>query len=53
MTKEEKERATDDSFKDLEDYRDMKKLAIHNVPISAFHDTQVTVKKLEDEVMSC
>ena len=53
MSKEEQEEATDELLKDLEEFCDMKKLAVQNVPINAFHNTQVTVKKLEDEVKSC
>jgi hypothetical protein len=52
MSKEDQEKATDELLKDLGDFRDMKKLSVQNVPINAFHDTQVTIKKVEDEVMS-
>jgi hypothetical protein len=52
MSKEEQEDATDQLLKELNEFCDMKKLAVQNVPINAFHDTQVTVKKLEDEVIS-
>jgi hypothetical protein len=44
MSKEEQEEATNELLKDLEEFHDMKKLAIQNVPINVFHDTQVTVK---------
>lgn len=50
MSKEEQNAATDDLIPELKEHREMKKLAVQNVPINAFHDTQVSLKKIQDEV---
>ena len=51
MSQQEKVDVTDDLLEDLNDHREMKALAVQNVPINAFHDAQVTIKQIEDEVM--
>lgn len=50
MSKSEQEDATQAAVKDLEDHREMKKLAIRNVPLEAFHDCQRSVEAIDREV---
>ena len=40
MTKQQQEEVTADAIKELEERREMRNLAVHNVPIAAFHDHQ-------------
>ncbi|KAG1887414.1 uncharacterized protein F5891DRAFT_967291 [Suillus fuscotomentosus] len=47
MSKSEQEDATQAAVKDLEDHREMKKLAIRNVPLEAFHDCQRSVEAID------
>jgi hypothetical protein len=51
LSSEEQREETDDAVKALEDNREMKQLATHNVPINAFHDTRSTLASIEKEVM--
>lgn len=50
MSKSEQEDATQSAVKDLEDHREMKKLAVRNVPLEAFHDCQKSVGAIDREV---
>lgn len=50
MTKEEQEAATSNLLPELKEHCEMKKLAVQNVPINAFHDTQTSLNKIQDEV---
>ncbi|KAG1792701.1 uncharacterized protein HD556DRAFT_1238935, partial [Suillus plorans] len=49
MSKSEQEDATQSAVKDLEDHREMKKLAVRNVPLEAFHDCQKSVGAIDCE----
>ncbi|KAG1798354.1 uncharacterized protein BJ212DRAFT_1203498, partial [Suillus subaureus] len=49
MSKSEQEDATQAAVKDLEDHCEMKKLAIRNVPLEAFHDCQRSVEAIDHE----
>ncbi|KAF8066019.1 hypothetical protein FPV67DRAFT_1418617 [Lyophyllum atratum] len=46
----EKTAYTQEKLTELHDTREMRDLASHNVPISAFHDTRVTLDALDDEI---
>lgn len=50
MTEDEKDEATRDLVKDLEGEKEMKALAVHSVPISAFHDVRASMDKVYEEV---
>lgn len=50
MTDSEKMEATTDAIEELKEHRANKSIAVHNVPISAFHDTHVTLDKIASEV---
>ena len=50
MSEAERVALTEDAVKELQELREMKKYAIHNVPIAAFHDNHAAIAHLEDEV---
>ncbi|KAJ8456300.1 hypothetical protein ONZ45_g18775 [Pleurotus djamor] len=50
MSAEERLNATDDALKDLSEHREMKLLAPHNVPISAFHDTRANLETITHDL---
>ena len=52
MTPAEKEVATEDVMNDLEEHCKNKVLATHNIPISSFHDSRVTLDAMTREVCS-
>ncbi|KAG2071455.1 hypothetical protein BDR04DRAFT_977302, partial [Suillus decipiens] len=49
MSKSEQEAATQSAVKDLEDHHEMKKLAVRNVPLEAFHNCQRSVEVIDHE----
>ena len=52
MTPAEKEAATEDTMNDLREHHENKVLATHNIPISSFHDSWVTLDTMTHEVRS-
>ncbi|KAG6875478.1 hypothetical protein C0993_009034, partial [Termitomyces sp. T159_Od127] len=50
LSNEEKIQLTEEKVATLRDTREMRDLASHNVPISAFHDTRATLDSLDEEV---
>jgi hypothetical protein len=50
MSKDEQEKETADAIKDLEDHRESKQLALHNVPLNAFQDVRKSLELLDREV---
>ncbi|KAG2744196.1 hypothetical protein P692DRAFT_20877924 [Suillus brevipes Sb2] len=50
MTDSEKMEATTDAIEELKEHRANKSIAVHNVPISAFHDAHVTLDKIASEL---
>lgn len=53
MTTEERIAATEDAVADLQDAREMKKYAAHNVPISAANDSRATLADVQSQVCLC
>lgn len=52
MTPAEKEAATEDVMNDLGEHRENKVLATHNISISSFHDSRVTLDTMTREMHS-
>lgn len=52
MTKAAQEEETNDAVQSLEEFREMKNLALHNVPLNAFQDVRKTLETLDREVLS-
>lgn len=50
MSKDEQKNETTDAIKDLEDHRESKQLAQHNVPLNAFQDVRKSLDSLDREV---
>lgn len=50
MSQQEKIDATEGLMEDLEDHRNNKALASHNVPINAFHDIRATLDSVTQTV---
>lgn len=50
MSKEEQIEATRDAVEEVQQMREMKQNAVHNVAICAFHDVQANVKSIEHQV---
>jgi len=50
MSAEEQIAATDPLLADIEELREMKKLAVRNVPLESFQDASSSLKTLEKEV---
>ncbi|KAJ3551487.1 hypothetical protein NM688_g4676 [Phlebia brevispora] len=50
MSKEEQIEITKDVMKELQKQRDMKKYAVQNMPIAAYHDVKSTLQCIEDEI---
>ncbi|KAG6875652.1 hypothetical protein C0992_002942 [Termitomyces sp. T32_za158] len=50
LTDDEKTQLTEEKVVALQDTRKMQDLASHNVPISAFHDTRITLDNINKEV---
>ena len=50
MSAEEQIAATDPLLADIEELREMKKLAVWNVPLESFQDASSSLKTLEKEV---
>jgi hypothetical protein len=50
MNKEERSDATDNLMQSLGDQREMKDLALHNVPLNAFQDGRKTLDSIDREV---
>ncbi|KAG2126017.1 hypothetical protein DEU56DRAFT_743179 [Suillus clintonianus] len=50
MSKDEQEKETADAMKDLEDHRESKQLALHNVPLNAFQDVRKSLELLDREI---
>ena len=50
MSSEEKENATRDLIKDLDEHKEMHALSQQNVCINAFHDVRATLASVEDQV---
>ena len=50
MSHAEKIAATQEGVTYLEEKRENKKHAVHNVPIAAFHDVRSTISSIEDQV---
>ena len=53
MTREEQEAAAADGMELIKDAREIKALAKHNTPLSAFHDTKKTLESIENKVSLC
>ncbi|KAG2743899.1 hypothetical protein P692DRAFT_20746183 [Suillus brevipes Sb2] len=52
MTKAAEEEETNDAVQSLEEFREMKNLALHNVPLNAFQDVRKTLETLDREARS-
>ena len=52
MSASEQKEATEDAIKELDERKEMRNLALHNVPIAAFHDTRATQQQLKTKVRS-
>lgn len=52
MSPEEQKEATVEAIKELEGVREMKSLALHNVPISAFNDAKENLVNIQTQVHS-
>lgn len=52
MTKAAQEEETNDAVQSLEEFCEMKNLALHNVPLNAFQDVRKTLETLDREVLS-
>ncbi|KAH9847416.1 hypothetical protein C2E23DRAFT_711398, partial [Lenzites betulinus] len=50
MSQEEKVKETEGSLKELDENKEMKKLSVQNVPISAFHDTRANLERIFEEI---
>ena len=50
LTAEEKEAASAEGLKHIEDKREMKALSHQNVPLAAFHDARATLALMQEEV---
>lgn len=50
MTREQQVEATKHSVKELEEQREVKSLAVRNVPKSCYHDTRATLASVEERV---
>ncbi|KAG1785413.1 uncharacterized protein HD556DRAFT_1249922 [Suillus plorans] len=50
MSKDEQKNETTDAIKDLEDHRESKQLAQHNVPLNAFQDVRKSLDSLDREI---
>ncbi|OJT09919.1 hypothetical protein TRAPUB_13600 [Trametes pubescens] len=50
MTKEEKDNYTVDLVKDLDEVKEMKSLAVQNVPINVFHDVRANMSNIFEEL---
>lgn len=50
LSKDEREKYTEDKIAELRDIREMRELGTHNVQLSAFHDTRMTLELLDEEV---
>ncbi|KAF7794227.1 hypothetical protein EIP86_005359 [Pleurotus ostreatoroseus] len=52
MSKEEQIAITEDALQELKEIREMKKFSVQNVSIAAFHDSQATKHRIEEEITS-
>jgi len=50
MSAEEQNEATNDALQELKDHKEMRALALQNVPINAFHDARGNIQAVKTEV---